>query len=221
MVIYNDHQLIAINKAPLIPVQKDLTKDENIWNLAEKYVKQPLHLFTRLDRPVSGICLFQKKKSKRSLPQLTLKQKTYYAVVSKKEIPKEGTLTHYITKNKKLKKAFTYDKPKGDAKKVELRYRITQELENYLVLQIDLLQGKFHQIRAQLSAHGTPIKGDVKYGSRRKNKDRSIMLHCSTIAFVHPTKNNQVVIHAPFPENDPLWNVVHQPNKLKSNDEQE
>lgn len=208
MVLFNDHQLIALNKPPLIPVQKDLTQDEDIWNLAEKYVKQPLHLINRLDRPVSGICLFQKKKPKVSSPQIVLTQKTYYAVVLKKEIPKEGTLKHFIVKNKKVKKAFCYDKPSGNAKEVQLNYCVEQELENYLVMRIDLLTGKFHQIRSQLSTFGTPIKGDVKYGSRRKNKDRSILLHCSKIVFKHPTKNIDVEVEAPYPDNDPLWKIV-------------
>lgn len=208
LVIFNDHQLIALNKPPLIPVQKDLTKDENIWNLAEKYVKNPLHLVNRLDRPVSGICLFQKKKVKQKTPILDIKQKRYHAIVTRKELEEEGTLTHYIVKNKKVKKAFCYDEPRDDAKKVELSYKLKQVLDNYLVLEIDLLTGKFHQIRAQLSAVGMPIKGDVKYGSRRKNKDRSILLHCNNIVLTHPTKNIEVQIDAAYPNNDPLWTVI-------------
>jgi 23S rRNA pseudouridine1911/1915/1917 synthase len=107
---------------------------------------------------------------------------------------------------KKNKKA--YQSKKGQkGKKAILSYKTLARTDRYHLLDIDLLSGRFHQIRAQLSLIGCPIKGDVKYGARRANKDRSIHLHAWKISFVHPFNGESINITAPWPD-DPVWNVL-------------
>lgn len=192
----------------MIPVQDDNTKDMSLWTLAEMYSKNKLHLINRLDRPVSGLCLFQKKSDGKKLNLVKILQKRYTAIVKKNEMAPSGTLTHYLYKDAKRKMAVLSAEPKEHFTKVELQYEIIQVLDNYNVLKIELLQGKFHQIRAQLSFAGAPIKGDVKYGARRKNSDRFIHLHCSEIEIMHPTKKTKINIEGPLPSEDTLWQAV-------------
>lgn len=208
LVIYNDHQLICMNKPATIPIQDDTTADTSLWAIAERYTKQKLHLLTRLDRPVSGICLFQKKHAHKKLASIQLQEKLYTAIVEKSEALPEGELTHYHYKDPKRKLAILEKEARVNFEKIQLSYKTIATLDRYTALEINLLQGKFHQIRAQLSAADLRIKGDVKYGARRKNKDRSIYLHCKEIQFIHPTKNVSMRLIAPYPTDDALWTAI-------------
>jgi len=208
-VIYKNNQLIAFNKPPTITVQKDKTGDKALINLAEIYCKHPLHLIHRLDRPASGIILFAKNKKALAHLNKQFQERTvikeYLAVVKDKPEPTKATLIHFLSKNQKQNKSYASEEEKRNTKKGELSYELIHSIENYHLLKIKLLTGRHHQIRAQLAAINNPIKGDVKYGARRNNSDRSIHLHAWKLSFVHPTSKEVVELIADLPKGDSVW----------------
>jgi len=128
--------------------------------------------------------------------------------VVKNAPPKEkGTLVHYMKRNPKQNKSYAHFKEVPESKKAILDYSILKQLDNYYALEIDLHTGRHHQIRSQLSAIGCPIKGDLKYGFDRSNKDASIHLHARKLSFIHPVKLEQITIIAPLPD-DSIWKAL-------------
>ncbi len=208
LVLYKNNQFIAFNKPAGIPVQPDLTKDKDLISLAEIYAKSNLFLVHRLDRPVSGVVLFAKTSNAQNILSEGLRsgtvQKTYLAVVQNPPPQEEGVLEHYISKDSRSKRAVVVQEGNKHAQKAVLHYRILGKSEHYYLLEIVPQTGRFHQIRCQLAAIGCPVKGDVKYGARRKNSDRSIHLHAWKLAFSHPVDQSRVDITAPLPQ-EPLW----------------
>lgn len=224
LVVYEDNHLIAINKRPSEIVQGDKTGDEPLSEklkvyLKEKY-KKPGNVFVgvvhRLDRPVSGVVLFAKtSKSLARMNELIrdrLVKKTYWALVKNKPEKEEDHLIHYMERNERMNKSFAYKEEKAGRQRAELKYKILASIENYHLLEVELITGRHHQIRSQLASIGSPIKGDVKYGFDRTNKDASIHLHARKMEFVHPVKLNPVVITAKAPH-DPVWDSLME--KLK------
>jgi 23S rRNA pseudouridine1911/1915/1917 synthase len=132
-------------------------------------------------------------------------QKTYWAVVKNKPLKTEDTLVHYLKKNeaKNMSKAFKAEHP--GALRSELSYKLIASIDNYYLLEVKPLTGRHHQIRVQLSAIGSPIKGDLKYGFPRSNSDASIHLHAREVEFIHPVKLEKLIIQAPPPLQDPVW----------------
>ena len=218
-VIYEDNHLIAVNKSCGEIVQGDKTGDQplseslKIW-LKEKYNK-PGNVFVgvthRLDRPVSGIVLFAK--TSKALARLNgmfrtgAIKKTYWAIVKRCPSQPEGELTHWLVRNEKQNKSYAYDTEQHNSKKAILHYKLIARSENYFLLEIDLKTGRHHQIRCQLAKMGCPIKGDLKYGFERSNKDGGISLHARSAAFTHPVSKQEITIVAPVP-NDPLWKAL-------------
>lgn len=218
-VIYEDNHLIAVNKSCGEIVQGDKTGDQplseslKIW-LKEKYNK-PGNVFVgvthRLDRPVSGIVLFAK--TSKALARLNdmfrtgAIKKTYWAIVKRCPSQPEGELTHWLVRNEKQNKSYAYDTEQPNSKKAILHYKLIARSENYFLLEIDLKTGRHHQIRCQLAKMGCPIKGDLKYGFERSNKDGGISLHARCAAFTHPVSKQEITIVAPVP-NDPLWKAL-------------
>jgi len=210
LIIYKNNQLIAFNKPATLTVQSDKTGDKALIDLAEIYTKSRLSLIHRLDRPASGIVLFSKtKKATQTLNaqfQDRKIQKKYLAVVKNKPAETSGSIVHYLRKNQKDNRTTAFEKEVAHSKKAELNYKLIGSIENYHLLEIDLLTGRHHQIRSQLSAIGCPIKGDVKYGFKRGNKDRSINLHAWKLAFNHPVTKERVELIADPPD-DSVWNA--------------
>ena len=132
--------------------------------------------------------------------------KTYWAVVKQKPQESRATLINWLKKNPKNNKSTAYSKEIKDSKKAILHYELKRSLDNYHLLEINLETGRHHQIRCQLANIGSPIKGDLKYGFDRSNKDASIHLHSRNIEFVHPVKKEQISVTAP-PPNDTIWNA--------------
>ncbi|MDX1720405.1 MAG: RNA pseudouridine synthase, partial [Salegentibacter mishustinae] len=163
----------------------------------------------RLDRPTSGIVLFAK--TSKALPRLNklfqekAAQKTYWAIVKNAPPKKSDTLVHFLKRNPKQNKSYAHIKEIPESKKAILEYRLLKKLDNYFLLEVDLHTGRHHQIRSQLSAIGSPIKGDLKYGFDRSNKDASIHLHARELKFIHPVKKEEIHIIAPPPD-EVLWN---------------
>ncbi|HRI62192.1 MAG TPA: RluA family pseudouridine synthase [Saprospiraceae bacterium] len=207
-ILYKDHQIIALNKAPGIAVQPDKTGDVTLQAQAEAYCRQPLHLAHRLDRPVSGVVVYAKTKT--AMTALTEQfrsravEKTYLAVVQNLPPEPEGTLIHFLRKNEAKNISIVASESDAGAERAELHYRLLGSSERYHLLEIQLITGRHHQIRAQLAAIGCPVKGDVKYGFRRSNRDRSLHLHAWKLAFDHPVSGERVQLEAKLPE-DPVW----------------
>lgn len=218
-ILYEDNHLLIINKKVGQLVQGDKTGDESLLDTIKNFIKIRdektgnvfLGLVHRIDRPTSGLVIYAK--SSKALSRLTQMvknreiKKTYWALVPKEMIPNTQRLVHYLKKNKKNNKAIVFPKPTEGAKESILTYQIIKTLDNYQLLEIDLETGRHHQIRAQLSKIGIPIKGDLKYGASRSNSDGGISLHARKLEFVHPVTKKNIEITAPVPQNDAVWLV--------------
>lgn len=208
LVLYKNNQLIALNKPAGVGVQPDKTEEKALVDIAEIYTKSTLHMIHRLDRPASGVILFAKNKKALAALNQQFKdraiEKVYLAVVKQAPTPAEGTLEHYTYKDARKNKSIAKEEPGKNSKRAELSYRTIGQSDNYTLLEVKLLTGRHHQIRAQLAAIGSPIKGDVKYGARRGNKDRSIQLHAWKLRFQHPVSGDMETLTAPVPE-EPIW----------------
>lgn len=218
-VLYEDNHLIVVNKRAGQIVQADATRDKTLGEYVADYIKEkynkPGNVFVgiphRLDRPTTGIVIFTK--TSKGLSKMTevfkkrLITKTYWAVVDQKPSPESGRLEDYLRKNPKQNKSYAVQEGTQGSQLAILNYRYLQSTDRYHLLEIDLETGRHHQIRAQLAHLGCRIKGDIKYGFDRPNKDKSIHLHARKIVFDHPIKKIPISIEAPVP-NDPVWNAL-------------
>ena len=208
-ILFNDAFLVAFNKPTTLPTQPDLTGDLSLLELAEAFLKVKLFVIHRLDRVASGIVVFAKTELAAALLskqfQARQNQKIYLAVVENKPPKDADTLVHYLTQNPKNNTAKAFDSPQKDSKRAELAYLLRGSSDRYFLLEIQLFTGRHHQIRAQLSKIGCPIKGDVKYGARRSNPNRGIHLHASELIFEHPFTKAKIHLKAKN-EDDALWN---------------
>ncbi len=219
-IIYEDNHLIIINKLPGQIVQGDKTGDvplsEHVKAFIKKRDNKPFNVFCgvchRLDRPVSGIVIFAKTSKALSRMNELFKtkqiQKTYLAVVKNKPVQQSAHLTHYLIKNEKQNKSYAFTAEQKDALKAELIYTQMAVSDNYFLLNINLLTGRHHQIRAQLAAINCPIKGDLKYGYSRSNTNASLHLHAYKIEFMHPVKNEAVKLTCLPNMNDVVWKTL-------------
>ena len=222
-IVFEDNHLLVVNKKVGQLVQGDKTGDESLLELIKNFIKirdqKPgnvyLGLVHRIDRPTSGLVIYAK--TSKALSRLTQMvknreiKKSYWAVVAKEIIPHTQRLIHYLKKNEKNNKAIVFPKATEGAKEAILTYSILKTLDNFQLLEIDLETGRHHQIRAQLSKIGVPIKGDLKYGSIRSNPDGGIHLHARKLEFIHPVTKEKMVITASVPQNDAVWKVCETP----------
>lgn len=208
LILLSNNQFFILNKPSGLPV---ITSEEgaiSLHKMAMAYCKKDLHLVHRIDQPVSGIVVFAKQKTgmlslSKQFEKRTV-ERTYLAVTAKCPEPKEGKLVHYLRNSKEKNKAYAFDKPLHHTKEAQLEYKWLCGSDRYQLLQINLHSGRHHQIRTQLGIIGSPVKGDVKYGAKRGNKDRSIELHAWKITFQHPVTKEKVSVEAPLPT-VPLW----------------
>ena len=218
-ILYEDNHIIVVSKTSGEIVQGDKTGDKTLCDSVKEYIKEkyakPGNVFLgiahRLDRPVSGIVIFAK--TSKALSRLNNMfrdgevHKLYWAITQNMPQKEEDTLTHWIVRNEKQNKSYAYDREKPGSKKAMLHYKVISSTDNYTLLAVNLMTGRHHQIRCQLSAIGCPIKGDLKYGSRRSNNDGSISLHARKVEFVHPVYKQPMCIEAPVPD-DRLWREI-------------
>ena len=216
-ILYEDNHIIIVNKRPSEIVQGDKTGDEPLSERVKEYIKQKykkpgdvfLGVVHRLDRPVSGIVIFARtsKALTRLNDMFREKQikKTYWAVSANLPPEESGQLSNFLVRDPKKNKSFVTKEGKLGAKKAELIYTHTKGSDKYHLMEVELLTGRHHQIRVQLAHIGCPIRGDLKYGAQRSNKDASIHLHARKIEFLHPVKKVVILLEAD-PPNDPLWN---------------
>jgi 23S rRNA pseudouridine1911/1915/1917 synthase len=215
-VLYEDNHLIAINKKSGDIVQGDKTGDAPLSDFVKAYIKKkynkPGEVFLgtihRLDRPTSGVVLYARtsKALTRMNEQFRNKevQKTYWAVVDNPPPNSSGTLDNFLQKNEKQNKSFVTKNKEG--KHAVLDFKLLKKLDNFYHLEIKPQTGRHHQIRVQLANIGCIVKGDLKYGAKRSNKDASIHLLAQKIEFIHPVKNDTISITAPTPK-DNIWDA--------------
>lgn len=217
-ILYEDNHLLIVNKQAGEIVQGDKTGDITLIDTVKEYIKvkysKPgevfLGLVHRIDRPVSGAVIFSK--TSKSLTRMTemIKNrafiKTYLAITEVKPDKEGELLSNYLRKNESLNKSYVVKKETPGSKLAELTYKHLASGKTLHLLEIDLHTGRHHQIRAQLAAAGLVIRGDVKYGAKRPNKDGSICLHAYKLQFNHPVGDKVLKIIAPLPETSE-WNL--------------
>ncbi|MEJ6616002.1 MAG: RNA pseudouridine synthase [Crocinitomicaceae bacterium] len=215
-VLHIDNHTIVINKQPSDIVQGDKTGDETLAEKVKQYLRVEFNkegnvfcgVVHRLDRPTSGALVFAR--TSKGLSRLNQQfrdkstRKVYWAVVEKSPEHKTGRLEHFLKKNEKQNKSYAHTSEVGGSKKAVLSYKLLLSSDKYHLLEIELETGRHHQIRCQLATIGCLIKGDLKYGAKRSNKDGSIHLHARKLEYNHPTSQELIKILAPVP-NDPLW----------------
>ena len=215
-VLYEDNHIIIVNKRVGDIVQGDKTGDKPLSEVVKSYIKDKynkpgnvyLGVVHRLDRPTSGVVIFARTSKALTRLNEALREKnikkTYWAIVKNPIKVKQGTLINFLIKNPKNNKSTAYSTEKKGSKKAILHYKTLTELNNYSLLEIDLETGRHHQIRVQLANIGLPIKGDLKYGFNRSNKDGGIHLHARKIELTHPVSKELLTITAPTPK-DVIW----------------
>ena len=218
-VLFEDNHIIAINKRCGDIVQGDKTGDKPLSEIVKSFLKtkysKPGNVYLgiphRLDRPTSGVVMFAKTSKSLSRLNKIFKdgkvQKYYWAVTKNKPEKQEDTLIHWLRKNEKTNKSTYFEKETVKAKKAVLHYRVLKKLERYFIIEIELVTGRHHQIRCQLSAIGCPVRGDLKYGYDRSNNDGGIDLHAKKIIFEHPINGKKIIIDAPVRDTK-IWNAT-------------
>ncbi len=216
-IIYEDNHLIAINKLSGELVQSDADGNRGLEDDLKAFIKvrdsKPgavyLGVIHRIDRPVSGIVIFAKtSKALARMNEMVKKRaitKRYMAITEVAPKQESAELRHFIKRNSSTNRSVALDFPSQGAKEAVLEYELVSASKNYYLLSIKLISGRHHQIRAQLSKIGAPIKGDLKYGAPRSNKDGSISLHARSLEFSHPVTKENLKIVAPVPSEDNLW----------------
>lgn len=210
-ILFEDNHLLIFNKAAGEIVQGDKTGDECLADTLKAYIAmrdhKPGKVFMgvphRLDRPVSGVCIFAKtSKALERLNEMfrcSNMHKTYWALCcAAPEIP-EGELNDYMVRNERQNKSYVSRKEAKGAQLARLRYRLLATGDRYSLIEVELLTGRHHQIRCQLANMGCIIKGDLKYGAPRSNPDGGICLHAHEIKFIHPVQKTEMDITAPLP----------------------
>ena len=227
-VVYEDNHIIIVNKQSGEIVQGDKTGDRPLSDIVKDYIKEKyqkpgavfLGVVHRLDRPVSGLVVFAR--TSKALTRLNKMfadgqvHKTYWAIVEGEKVRGGGsekvsdewrTLENWIVRNEKQNKSYAYYHEVPYSKRALLRYRVLVHGEHYNLVEVQLMTGRHHQIRCQLSTMGCPIKGDLKYGAKRSNPDGSISLNAHRIEFVHPVSKEKICMESPLPD-DNLWQTL-------------
>ncbi|KGF41317.1 RluA family pseudouridine synthase [Hoylesella buccalis] len=218
--LYEDNHIIIVSKRSGEIVQGDKTGDEPLSETVKQYIKEKYHkpgnvflgVVHRLDRPVWGLVVFAKTSKALTRLNKMFKEgqvhKTYWAITKNAPPEEEGVLTDWLVRNERQNKSYAHPQEVPNAKKAVLKYRVIAHSDHYHLIEVNLLTGRHHQIRCQLANMGCAIKGDLKYGAPRSNPDGSISLLARRITFVHPVSKENIVVEAPFPPNDKLWEAL-------------
>jgi len=215
-ILFEDNHLIIINKKPGILVQGDITGDISLIEITKEYLKNKynkkgnvfLGLVNRIDRPTSGIVIFAKTSKALSRMNEILRnreiQKIYWLIISNKFASNNGKIEGWFRKNIKQNKSYFFESQVTNSKFGSLSYKKLKTLDNYCLVEVELITGRHHQIRCSFSELGYPIQGDLKYGSKRSNKDGGIYLHSRRVEFIHPVSKNKILLEADTPKTG-LW----------------
>ena len=217
-ILFEDNHILAVNKLPGQLVQGDKTGDKPLSELVKTYIKDKynkpgevyLGVVHRIDRPTSGVVLFARtsKAAARLSEQFQHKEidKSYWTIVQGHCEKEAQQLVNHLFKIEKKNKSIVVQPDKAGAKQASLTYSTVEKGDRYTLLSVNIETGRHHQIRCQLAKMGNPVQGDVKYGAKRANKDRSISLHARSIEFTHPTTKERIKLKAPKPDSV-WWNV--------------
>lgn len=217
-ILHEDNHLLIVNKPPGVLVQGDATGDEPLVEIGKAYIgkkyKKPGEVFLgvvhRLDRPVSGVVVFARtsKALKRMNALFRNKEtiKTYWAIVRELPPQEEDTLIHWLVKDEAKNKTTAYRRETPGALRAELRYRVMARSGGMIFLEVNPLTGRPHQIRVQLASIGCPIRGDLKYGDTSPLEDSSIALHARQLEFMHPVRQEKLIVQAELPRNR-VWDA--------------
>ena len=218
--LYEDNHIIIVSKRSGEIVQGDKTGDEPLSETVKQYIKEKYHkpgnvflgVVHRLDRPVWGLVVFATTSKALTRLNKMFKEgqvhKTYWAITKNAPPAEEGVLTDWLVRNERQNKSYAHPQEVPNAKKAVLKYRVIAHSDRYHLIEVNLLTGRHHQIRCQLANMGCAIKGDLKYGAPRSNPDGSISLLARRITFVHPVSKENIVVEAPLPPNDKLWEAL-------------
>lgn len=218
-VLYEDNHLIIVYKEAGEIVQADKSGDIPLSEIVKQWLKakykKPGNVFLgvvhRLDRPVSGLVIFAK--TSKALTRLNNMfrngeiHKTYWAIVTRPPFEPEATLTDWLVRNERQNKSYAYNHQVPTSKKSILHYKVINQTDHYTLLEVNLMTGRHHQIRCQLSNMDCPIKGDLKYGAPRSNPDGGISLLSHCVEFVHPVSKETIRVESPLPK-DNLWQAI-------------
>lgn len=212
-VLYEDNHLLAVNKKAGIPVQADESRDICLLDMAEEYLRKKYgksgKAFTgiihRIDRPVSGVVLIARTSKAQSRMNELFRErkveKTYLCLVEG-IVSEDGTVESWMKKDRSKNKSYSRKDREEGYKKAVLNYEVLKLLDRFTLLRVMPETGRHHQIRQQLAGEGHAIRGDVKYGARRGNRDGSICLHAASLTFMHPVKKESLRIEAPLPHTE-------------------
>lgn len=218
-IVHEDNHIIVINKRVGDIVQGDKTGDKPLSDVVKEYIKEKynkpgdvyLGIVHRLDRPTTGIIVFAKTSKALTRLNESFKnretKKTYWAIIKNMPPKTKDTLVHFLKRNPKNNTSKAHTKEVPESKKSSLDYTVFKKLDNYFALEINLHTGRHHQIRAQLTSIGCPIKGDLKYGFDRSNPNGGIHLHARKLVITHPVTKETLVFEAPVP-NDVIWKAI-------------
>lgn len=216
-ILFEDNHLLIVNKRCGDLVQPDPSGESALEDQIKAFIKtrdaKPGDVFLgvvhRIDRPVSGAVIFAKtSKSLARLNEMIREgriHKVYWALTEQTPDPEVGELRHWVLRDSRTNRSQACDAPKADAKEARLRYATLGVGDRYTLVEVELLTGRHHQIRAQLSKIGCPIRGDLKYGAKRSIPGGGISLHSRRVEFEHPVRREPVTVEAPVPAGDNLW----------------
>lgn len=218
-VLYEDNHLLGAEKPVNMPVQKDISNDDDLLSLLKQYIKvkynKPGNVFLglvhRLDRPVGGAMVFARtsKAASRLSEQIRKREmkKIYLAVVKGNLDKKNGILIDYLLKDKENNVVKVVPDTVPESRKAVLRYCVMENTDKLSLVMVSLETGRPHQIRVQLSNLGYPILGDKKYGSdKNSGYSDALSLWSHILEFKHPVKNEIVRITSNPPDYYP-WNL--------------
>lgn len=214
-VLYDDNHIIVVEKIVNVPVQEDSSKDLDMITIIKDYLKEKynkkgnvyLGLVHRLDRPVAGVMVFAKTSKAASRLSESVRtnkiHKTYLTVVHGKLDNNKGKLVDKLTKNTKTNTSYVDNK---NGKESILEYEVLKydKSEDLSLLKINLITGRHHQIRVQMSNINHPIYGDQRYGYQDK---KQIALYAYKLEFIHPVKK-ELMEFENFPEEKGVWNMI-------------
>ena len=208
-VVYEDNHVIVVNKATGEIVQGDKTGDKPLSEMVKEYLKEKYNkpgnvycgVVHRIDRPVSGLVVFARtSKAAERLSGMFREgevHKTYHALVEGYPEKQEDLIENWLVADGRINKTFIAEEGEKAAKWSRLKYKVIKSYDRYSLLEVDLLTGRKHQIRAQLAGIGHPIKGDLKYGAKRSNRDGGISLQAHKLSFIHPVSKEMIEIELP------------------------
>ncbi len=223
-ILYEDADILVANKLAPIPVQQDKSGDKSLQDYlrdelcgradrADAAAGEILEAAHRIDRRASGAVIFAKTHLALSTLEAAFRdkrvEKEYLACVEREPdpsaYPPAGRLEHRLAWDKRRNVVRSYRPDSVSGKPALLEYRAAGRSDNYYFLMVNLITGRHHQIRAQLSAIGCPIRGDLKYGARRSSPSGLIMLHARRVVLSQPRTGERIEVLAPFPSAEPLW----------------